>query len=433
MDLNFDWLKKLRLQNIFGGGQTEPTFGGSYNPGGDMGTPPFVPDAGSYDVGQRMGQLYQPETANIDRYTGMIDAYPEYDKPGNLRKIGSVALASLGDLFGPKGSGQMAFNEMMNYGKHNRAVTDWKNQIEPLERAANIERQGNTNNRTLAYQTVQAELRQQAQDAKEANDLKRSQIAQQRADAYDFKIRNPNMKLVMPKGGNIMAMHPVTGELQDTGIPTGSLTDADRISLTNEGAMARIQAQGDETRETAGVRHEYTMDEIGARGDEARATRATPTGNAAGGAGRPEIPTQTRVRQFNKARELYNTRPDLRPFIKIGAPGSNDFQITMPGKNWLGNPNGPTQQQLDEINNIIYGAPQVPFQQTNVPPPPSGRASGAGPAGGQRPPNSPPQAPPSTATSPDGRVRMTTPDGRTILVPAGQVEEAIKRGAKRVQ
>lgn len=395
--MNFDFLNRLRMQNIFGGAGTEPmpTFGGAYNPepmDTFGGTPPFVPDeAQPFDVGRRMRELYTPETESIDRFNEMIGQYPTWEKPGKLRNIGAIALASLGDLFGPKGSGQMAFNEMTGRGQYQRDIADWKNQIDPLERAANIERQSNVNNRTMAYQTVSQELRQRADEAKAANDAKKAQIAQQRADVYEFKARNPNLQFDFSTPW-VMIKDPRTGQVvKATGtdgqpIPTGNMSDQDRLALTQQHAMERIQAQGDVASELEDQRQGNRVELAGVQGEQARRTRATPTGNQTAAGTRPELPTQTRVRQFIAAREVFNTRPDLRKFIKLGDPASNDFQIVPPGRNLLG-ATGPTAEQYAELNQLIYGNPQGPqqFNQTNVPPPPApgrGRGAGPGPAAG---------------------------------------------------
>lgn len=364
-----DFLAALRMKNLFGqpgmigndlpsqGGITGtlpqpifptpqiPPMGGGPNPFGQENIP--SPETGVYDIGKRMSEIYNPETRARDRMDEMLDSYPMRSNPSMLRKI---AAGLVNWRQGPQ-AGQMVID---NAGGYREKLADWKNRIGPVEKAADNERQTNVNERTLAYQTVAAELRQQAQEAKEANDEKKLQIAQQRANVYEFKSKNPNMRLVFPKGGNIQAINPATGETTDTGIPTGSLSEMDRLNLQHENRTAEIDQRGDITSRQIGERGEVTSRHIAERGAESRETKATPSAKTGEG-GKTELPTQTRVRQFTAARELFNTRPELKQFIKIGNPGSNDFTITPPGTNFFGKPTGPTPEQYREIQEKIYG------------------------------------------------------------------------------
>lgn len=386
-----NFLDALRLKSLFDPGQLPANdmpqqggFGGNMggptgifqmpqqnNGMGDIfkpaGLPPTMPGPGGmdmgrnamsgvpsddYDVNKRMSELYKPSNMAEERMNAMIDAFPTREKPSALRKIAAAVVGGWQGMDKGKAVLDAPFN---------KAMEDWKTKIGPVERAAQIENSGNANDRQLAYQTISQELRQQAQNAKEANDAEKLKVSQHRADVYEFKARNPLMKLVFPKGGNIQAVDPQTGEAKDTGIPTGSMTELDKMNLGHEQKTAEIQTRGDETRETEGVKHANRTAEIFTRGSEARKTKSTPGANSGGG--KTELPTQTRVRQFNAARELWNSRPDLRPFIKIGRPGTNDFSITPPGNGGFFSTAGPNAQQHKEINDAIYGAAGIPINQ----------------------------------------------------------------------
>lgn len=369
-----DFLQNLRLQTLYNPsfwnsmsnngmpqGSTsipnmEPTFPmdmGPQNVDPGMSAPPPNPNpmgGGDDKIGNWLAQLYTPEHQQSDRLDTMLNTYPNRESPEFQHKGVGGFLTKLAAIAGGMQQGPGMYSEVMDH-KFNDKLKDWQTQIGPVERAATLEKQTNTNERTMAMQTIANRLRDEAQQHKEQNDAVNAQIRQQRADVYEFKAKNPGMKLVITKGGNVQAMDPITGEMHDTGIPSGSLTDADKAALTHDYTSKEITQRGEETRKTQDVKHEDTMEEIGARGEQARTTKSTPSGT--GNNPRPELPSQTRVRQFNKARELYNSRPDLRPFIKIN--GTNDFQITAPGKSFLGNPQGPTPQQYKEINDAIYG------------------------------------------------------------------------------
>lgn len=62
-------------------------------------------------------------------------------------------------------------------------------------------------------------------------------ISSDRADVYKFKAENPGVKIVAPKGGNIIAINSATGQtVKDFG-PAGTLSDDERIKLEQTGRM----------------------------------------------------------------------------------------------------------------------------------------------------------------------------------------------------
>lgn len=321
----------------------------SFGPSQPMEMNQMNPD---YDVASRMQQIYNPSTAAGDRYEGLIDAYPERpENQGMLRKIASIGLASLSDLFGNK-QGQQTFQGMM-YPGHEQKLADWKTKIGPAQSAANLERQENVNSRTLAHQTVTNEIRAKADEDKVRKNEADLKIRQQRADIYEFKAKNPHMKLMTTKGGNITAFNPLTGQTIDTGVPSGSLSEMDKLNFMQEDALERIGATGEETRETEGTRQVNREKNIALQGEESRKTKGTPSASTIAPDKRTELPTQTKVRQFNKASEIANSDPDLGKFVKLGK--SNDFEITKPGSGGFFGSAGPTKQQYDQIVEKIYG------------------------------------------------------------------------------
>lgn len=354
---------------------------------GNMFTGPMQgPETSDYNIDQRMNQLYDPQHEQGDRLNTLLSGYPERPLPqtgwrGALQKIGAVA----GGMTG----GMNLYNEVMAPGYSNK-VADWKGQTGPTQQAAQIERQNNVNERQSAMGVISAELRNQAMQHKAKNDEVRAQIAQQRADTYDDKQRNPHFKFQFPVTGNMMIMNPATGEITDSGRPVSSFSKADQMALAQTHALERIQETGAQGRETAVLRGEIESGHIDERGDQSRITKGTPSGTLTPGGNKPEQPTQTRVKQVLKAREIFNSRPELAKFIEIDG---NDFKITPPSTGGMFS-SGPTPEQHAEINRIIYGSPDTD------------RRAGA-------------------------MVKMITPDGRTVNVPAGKVEEATRKGAKK--
>jgi len=225
---------------------------------------------------------------------------------------------------------------------------------------------------------ISAELRNQAMVHKANNDETRSRIAQQRADAYDFKTRNPNLKLIMTKGGNVMAFNPITKETSDLGIPTGSLTQADHMALTQQNALERIQETGAQGRETEDLRQAGRIELEGVK-----ETNRPPTVDKTL---KPEAPNQTRIRETDAARKIRNTRPDLAKFLKFTTNGFTIMPSTEAGM--IMGAKGPTPKERSEIEQIIYGTPGTDRRKpgdsrnANEPPAPPGYRYVRKPGGG---------------------------------------------------
>ncbi len=347
-------------------------------------TPPTNKD---YDMATRMRELYQPTSEATEQFQNMLSQYPQYQNPGWLTRIGAM----LQDYRNGPQAGRAVYEE-----PYRRQVEAWKNQIGPMQAAANLERQENVNARTLAFQQVSAELRDKALEAKEKNDMINARIRQQRADVYEFKARNPQMKIIQPKGGFVTAVNPMTGQstlikdFEGNPISSGTLTETDSLNLQQENRLEQIAAGGYQARETEGVRQQGRETIAETRGwqiynipdptnpgqikavkinaitgevqDVTQGAARTPIGGVArpsgAGAGKPETAANRKVREYLLARELYMTRPDLRPFITLDNAGPNSFKIdipTTPNKlmgSW--GKQGPNKEQYDEIQNYIY-------------------------------------------------------------------------------
>lgn len=202
---------------------------------------------------------------------------------------------------------------------------------------------------TPSIKSKELEFKQQQLQQKGELEGRKTDIAQQRADVYRFKAMNPGMKIITPKGGNVAAVNPITGETIDLGIDSGTLTEQEKIDLQGEKAMEQIGARGEETRKTQELRGSQALEQIGARISGQKEVEGMRQA-------RPELPTQTRVRQETAARQLANTRPELAQFVTVAPDGS--FQIQPPGQtDFFGRPTGPTLAQFAEIQKSIYGEP----------------------------------------------------------------------------
>lgn len=395
-----DLMQFLRLQNLFGAPQiTAPGIaGGDFMP--EMGNPPtfmgpkndpfgnisFGPSAqqampaqtpmapvqaqptGGFDVGARMRELYQPETMAQDRFNSMLGEYPEASKPGWLKVIG----ATLADMARP-GTGMQVIE-----GNRGRKLVDWKNKIGAAQDAASLERQTNVNERQLAGTIATQERLSAADQARTEKDAARTKIMQDRAEVYRLKSLRGNFKFDF-SGPKVIITDPATGKVEVTDIDTGSLSDADKMAITQEDMLERIEKGGSEARKTEELRQTGREGLAETRGWTAFNTADGKTilvnqitgetkpvavegplvkPGTATNTGKGELPTQTKVRQATKAREFAARNPTLGKYIQF-SPG-NEFSITPPATSRFST--GPTPEQYTQITAAIYGD-ELPIAQ----------------------------------------------------------------------
>lgn len=192
-------------------------------------------------------------------------------------------------------------------------------------------------------------------------------ISQQRADTADFKVKHPNAQILHPKGGNFMLVDPVTHEIHDSGVSTGTMTQDDFLNQTSSNKIDETNAKGDNATELEKLKGNNRLGEIGARGDEERKTNdAKPN--------RLMLPTQTKIDLQNKAQQLINSDPELGKFIKFNGDGT--FAVTPPSSGGLFGGSGPTNDQYHKINDMIYNSGNKPNGMPNksdIPAVPEGR------------------------------------------------------------
>ncbi len=130
-------------------------------------------------------------------------------------------------------------------------------------------------------------------------------VKQETNKIAQFKATHPGMKIVIPKGGNITAIDPITGKAMDLGIDSGTLTDKEKMDLTGQQAIEQIGARGRQTRQTQEVGQENSLAQIAARGNEQRQTNVE----------RPISNTQQAVAVKSKAEQLLNQHPEYAGYI----------------------------------------------------------------------------------------------------------------------
>lgn len=223
-------------------------------------------------------------------------------------------------------------------------------------------------------------------------------IQQQRANANDFKIKNPNHVMKVGPDGHLRAINPQTNEVTDLG-ETG-MGQQEIADMNQNNKLQQIGMQGWNAENLAGINNTASMDRTKQTGLNAVTTKETPSGT-------PNIPSasdDTKRAQL-KYNQLINANPTYRKFVKLDADGMP--QIVEPGgKSWfgLGGDTGPTKDQYDEINNAIYGS------------------------GGEK-------VEPKVEIPPkvDNTSVVVIKDGKKFKLPKAQLAEAITQGYKEVK
>lgn len=383
--------------------------------GGRQPLPTPQPGPVDYDPASRMKELYTPETGASDRFNSMIDNPPQYHAQGKLRSLAAAIIAATQ-------GGEAGTNALM--APYNHEMAQYKQKIGPAQAAATLEKGNNANERTLATQTVNQELTAKRDDMRNTTNERNAAIREDRAAVYRFKTEHPNKKFDF-SGPTVLIADPNTGEVTNTGISTGSLSDADKLDLQQKHALARIDETGSQTRKTEETRQDNRKELIPIKGEEDRKTKGTPSGSVTN---KGETPQGTKVRQFNAAKEFAARNPQLGKYIKFGK--SNEFTITQPMiksndyKDFFRGA-GPTQEEHQQISNAIYGD-SLPISQP-------GR-TGATPPASTTPTTTPTNKPPIKGLPPEGKIKVSNDGGKTkFFLPFKQFEAAKKQGYVQVQ
>lgn len=176
-------------------------------------------------------------------------------------------------------------------------------------------------------------------NTKGAPTMRNASTNQQKADLATFKAKNPNMKFIVSKGGNVQAFNPLTGEGFDTGVDSGTLSEQDKIELTGEQTRDTEKTRQTGRMDLQNTKGNQALEQIGARisgNKDVAELKFNQTRDKA------LAPSQVNSEQKNAARELVSTRPDLAQYVKIESNG-----------NFTVDPNTPLNE-LSMIQNAIY-------------------------------------------------------------------------------
>lgn len=282
---------------------------------------PF-PNQPSVDWIARMNQLYTPETEMTDFNNKLVKSFPERKKPGIANKFAA-------SMMGLSGKSVKDMDAVLQ-GGNDRRIEDWKTRTGPSYNAANLERQGNINERQLAGQIVTAEANdrrisetERKNQATEAENRRKNEaregIDRQKVEISRAKAMGAKFHTA---GENVIATFP-DGKVVDTGIKTTNFSPFELENLRQDGRL-----------ELENQRSKNDRTEIIIRGEQQRETnrvnpRNTDTPDA-------DTPNEARVRRNNTFQQVWDSRPELRKFLKQPSSVNGNWSLgDPPSAGWL--------------------------------------------------------------------------------------------------
>lgn len=198
-------------------------------------------------------------------------------------------------------------------------------------------------------------------------------------DYQAAQVANDKAKLALQrelagqKDQNVDADRAIRQQRADTYSTMHDLSDAEKLEIVNRARRGDIEARGMIEAGLLDKRNNAAMDRqndqqmfqsgmAGVQGQQRLAEIAARVAGEKEVAGyKSGLPGNTnpnfeRTGDWNNAQKIINSRPDLAPFVTLGAGGQ--FNITAPGTNFWGSSTGPTKDQYDELNSLIYGKPK---------------------------------------------------------------------------
>lgn len=290
----------------------------------------------------------------LKQYQDLIAKRPlRPPKPGKMKRLGAQTAAyfTRGDSVGKE-----RLIQGMLYPGYHESLADWEDQLENFKELAGMEGSRNINERVAKSSAMRERARMRQLDITEdrneqlaKKETEELEIRRKRADAYvqvskarEWKLKNPQYKFEVGKDGKVYGINQADpSDVVDTGIESRYLDDMDKADLQ----LRNIRARGEESRKTGefleGIRY--------------------PEGRPSG---RIEAGSSIKARQYAKAREAYNTKPEWQPYIEL-LPG-NDFVLKQPKRGLFGRAGG-DPKVYQQINEYIYGKSDKPASTTNKP------------------------------------------------------------------
>ena len=218
---------------------------------------------------------------------------------------------------------------------YDRAVDEFGMRLKPLEVAAGLENQANQERRQFEYQREGRDIQRGQLDRQINRDEELARSAQARESMQSlrfnldrWKAENPEGRIIAVRGGNIVLFNPRTGKMTDTEVPSGMMTDVDRMNMQVENAERLEDIRQGNRLEMSGVTQGNMLDRIEAQGAQSRQTRQTPTAAQSATTMSPSAQNTARI---NRAIELINQHPEYREFFQFDSNGGRPTGVMLDG------------------------------------------------------------------------------------------------------
>lgn len=400
------------------------------------------------ELAASMDKIYNPQYESRDRYNTLLGDYPEREEPSWARKIvaGSMGMSARNHNENPLTTMESVLNM-----PHIRDVADWKEQVDPNYKAADLENRSNINERTLAgniltnkYQTDRF-----MEQGRQADEKARIAEEKNRATATNTA-NNARLKYLAQTGWKVDYSGPTiiaTRTNPDTGLPekmemgdTGKVDEQTRLDTQGYYRVQAANQFGANQANVANIREgAFFHDEAGnsyrasADGNLTRmgTAPATPVGKLT-----PASPDKAltgsaaTVADQQKLRSIYNTYPQYqnRKFWTTQDDGSIALAPRPKMGSWLQTDASDRADiaAWDQLAKLVYPNYVPPTEDTPTQPTPKTGGTPQAPAG----------ANPGNAKVPPGGgkpIEMIAPDGKTKLVFPVDIPGAEARGFRRKQ
>ena len=272
----------------------------------------------------------------------------------------AASLHELDRLLGGRLSGRGGGSRLAMRGPGgNPKVNPYGRAVDPVKGPMNVVYDQGPEQFNKKLKLEEKELEVKGKTAEALAGLKAGQldVNQQRADAYEFGVRNPQGQVIQPRGGNATVINRRTGQAIDTGVNTGTMTQDDELAARAKAALAQ-GAQRNEGQSNLETQRQGGRVDLAEMAGRQRAEAQAAQDAAA--AGRQQVAQEFQAGQArqrpdainSRAREVANQDPSLQQWMEFD-PSSGDFQIS---------PNTPPDI-LGEINRRIYTPRNVPLGQ----------------------------------------------------------------------
>ena len=388
---------------------------------------------------EAINKIYTPETAETERLSRLLNNFPQRTDPNIWQRIIAGGLAIGKD-------GQQAAENYIS-GPYNRDIADWTAQVQPAYNAANLERNANVNERTLAGNiltgmTAQDKLDVDRQKIETNAEIQRQRIEIDRAKANGAKFYE--------RGSRIIAEFP-DGSTRDAGpsynfspIEVANITADSRMDVTRQqgqNQLAVSQQQGVNQANVANIREGevYQDPQTGHKWYWSAAQRqyipltpgappvpTTPI-NTIGPPARPTAAgsaAETREAEYEKYSEVFNTYDFAQQYMIPPATANARWQL-------VDAPTDPTK--LAEYNQVksLLGIPMAGGEIPNRPRRTQDIDLGAPPVPRTAAPSAPVGA--QQRQVPQGYAEMRDPNGKLGLMRIENVEAATAQGWTRTR